>query len=66
MALLTFRESIRNRVLHALIAASLAACCLSYLFSYVSGGDNDVLRHKKVVLDLSLTAITVLGTLAVQ
>ncbi|RMG12541.1 MAG: ABC transporter permease [Planctomycetota bacterium] len=62
---LAFRESARNRVLHALVAATLLACGSSYLFSYVSGGDGDPLRHRKVVLDLSLTAITVLGTLAV-
>lgn len=62
---LTFRESARNRILHALVFATLVACAGSYLFSYAAGADNEVLRHRKVVLDLSLSAISLLGTIAV-
>lgn len=65
VASLSFRESARSRVLHALVAASLVAFGSAYLFSYVSGGDNDVLRHRKVLLDLSLSSISILGTFAV-
>jgi ABC-type transport system involved in multi-copper enzyme maturation permease subunit len=65
VASLAFRESARSRVLHALVASSLLAFVSAYLFSYVSGGDADMVRHRKVFLDLSLSAITLLGTFAV-
>jgi ABC-type transport system involved in multi-copper enzyme maturation permease subunit len=65
VAALAFKESSRHRVLHALVFATLLACGASYLIAYVSGGDYDVLRQRKVVLDLSLSAITLIGTMAV-
>ena len=64
VASLAFRESARNRVLHALIGATLFAVGLSFLVSYVSGGDSEILRKEKIVQDLSLSAIGFLGTVA--
>ncbi len=65
VASLALRESARSRVLHALIGASLLAFGCSYIFSLVSGGDADLVRHQKIMLDLSLSSITLLGTIAV-
>lgn len=59
---LAFREAARNRVLHALVAATLAVSLTSLLFAWVSG--DDPLRQRKVVADLSLSAIALLGTIA--
>jgi ABC-type transport system involved in multi-copper enzyme maturation permease subunit len=59
---LAFRESARNRVLHALVAATLLVAGISNVFAWVSG--DDPARQLKVVADLSLSAITLLGTLA--
>lgn len=61
---LAFRESARSRVLHALIAAMVLAVGVAYLFAWIAGGDADQFRQSKVVLDLSLSAIVILGTLA--
>ena len=47
------------------VLATLVACGASYLFAYVSGGDHEAVRHRKVVLDLSLSSISLLGTIAV-
>lgn len=59
---LAFRESLRNRVLHALIGAMVLLAGVSHLFAWVSGDDPE--RRLKVVADLSLSSIVVLGTLA--
>jgi Cu-processing system permease protein len=59
---LAFRESLRNRVLHALIAAMVVMAGVSHIFAYVSG--DEPARRLKVVADLSLSAIVLLGTLA--
>jgi ABC-type transport system involved in multi-copper enzyme maturation permease subunit len=64
VATLAFRESARNRVLHALVLAMLVVAGASYLLAWVSGGDCDVVRRHKIVADLSLSAITLLGTIA--
>lgn len=64
VASLAFRESARNRVLHALVVAMLVVAGISYLFSWVSGGDIDPDRGHKIVADLSLSAMTLLGTIA--
>lgn len=63
VASLAFRESARNRVLHALLLALVAACGISFLFAWASGGDGTV-RETKIVGDLSLSALTLLGTVA--
>lgn len=59
---LAFRESARNRVLHALVGATLLVAAISNVFAWVSG--DDPVRQLKVVADLSLSAIALLGTLA--
>ena len=59
---LAFRESARNRVLHALVAATLVAAATSHVFAYVSG--DEIVRQHKVIADMSLSAIALLGTLA--
>ncbi len=62
VAALAFRESARNRVLHALVAATLLMAGASHVFAWVSG--DDPVRRLKVVADLSLSAIALLGTVA--
>lgn len=62
VASLAFRESARNRVLHALVAATMLAATASLLVAWVSGDDPD--RRAKVVADLSMSAIVLLGTIA--
>lgn len=62
VARLAFRESARNRVLHALVGATLAAAAASFLFAWVAGDEQ--VRTNKIVADLSLSAIVVLGTIA--
>jgi Cu-processing system permease protein len=62
VARLAFRESARNRVLHALVGATLAAAAASFLFAWVAGDEQT--RTNKIVADLSLSAIVVLGTIA--
>lgn len=59
---LAFRESARNRVLHALVGATLLVAGISNIFAWVSG--DDPVRQLKIVADLSLTAIALLGTIA--
>lgn len=63
VASLAFRESARNRVLHALLLALVAACGISFLFAWAAGGDGTP-RPTKIVGDLSLSALTLLGTVA--
>lgn len=62
VARLAFRESRRSRVLHALLIALILATGLSHVVAWVSGDDPD--RRLKIVADLSLSAIVVLGTIA--
>lgn len=62
VAALAFRESARNRVLHALVGATLLTAGASHVFAWVSG--DDPARQVKVVADLSLSAIALLGTVA--
>lgn len=62
VARLAFRESARNRVLHALLAAVLLVTLVAHVFAWVSG--DEPVRRLKVVADLSLTGIALLGTLA--
>lgn len=57
----TFRESVRNRILHALVGATVAISGLSYVFAWVSG--DEPVRRAKVIADVSLSAIALLGTL---
>lgn len=57
----SFRESARNRVLHALLAAMLLASGSAHVLAWVSG--DDPLRRTKVVADLSLSALVLLGSL---
>lgn len=64
VASLAFRESARNRVLHALVGATLLAALCSLVFAWVAGGDADEARKLKIVADLSLSAISLLGTVA--
>ncbi|MGE0712799.1 MAG: ABC transporter permease [Planctomycetota bacterium] len=64
VASLSFRESARNRVLHALIGTMVFVCGLAYLYAWVAGGDTDPARLHKVVGDLSLSALVLLGTVA--
>ncbi|MCO5166506.1 MAG: ABC transporter permease [Planctomycetes bacterium] len=59
---LAFRESARNRVLHALVGATLLMAGVSVVFAWVSG--DEPTRQLKVVADLSLSAIALLGTIA--
>lgn len=63
VASLAFRESARNRVLHALLFALVAACGLSFLFAWASGSEQTD-RLPKIVGDLSLSALVLLGTIA--
>lgn len=62
VARLAFRESARNRVLHALLGAMLLVVVVAHVFAWVSG--DEPARRLKVVTDLSLTGIALLGTLA--
>lgn len=64
VASLAFRESARNRVLHALIFALAAACGISFVFAWAAGGDQDPPRQVKIVGDISLSALVLLGTVA--
>lgn len=59
---LAFRESARNRVLHALVGATLLMAGASHIFAWVSG--DDPTRRLKIVSDLSLSSIALLGTIA--
>ena len=64
VASLAFRESARNRVLHALIFALAAACGISFVFAWAAGGDSDPARQVKIVGDVSFSALALLGTIA--
>jgi hypothetical protein len=57
----TFRESVRNRVLHALVGATVALSALSYVLAWVSGDEPS--RRARVIADVSLSAIALLGAL---
>jgi ABC-type transport system involved in multi-copper enzyme maturation permease subunit len=59
---LAFRESARSRVLHALVVATVLAAGASHVVAWVSG--DDPARRLKVIADLSLSAIALLGTIA--
>jgi ABC-type transport system involved in multi-copper enzyme maturation permease subunit len=62
VARLAFRESARNRVLHALLGAMLLVTLVAHVFAWVSG--DEPTRRLKVIADLSLTAIGLLGAVA--
>lgn len=62
VAALAFRESARNRVLHALLAAMLLAAFVSHVLAWVTG--DDPIRRTKVIADLCLSALVLLGSLA--
>lgn len=64
VASLAFRESARNRVLHALLVAMVLAIGVSYTIAFVAGGDVDALRRYELLVSLNLTAISLLGTVA--
>jgi Cu-processing system permease protein len=57
----TVRESLRNRIVYALLGATALVMCLSLLLGWVTVEDQDKLR---VVTNLSLSAIVVFGTIA--
>lgn len=57
-----FLESARHRVLHALLAAMLLLSVCAHVLAWVSG--DDPVRQTKVVADLSLSALALLGSLA--
>jgi ABC-type transport system involved in multi-copper enzyme maturation permease subunit len=57
-----FRESARHRVLHALLAAMLLLSLGAHVLAWVSG--DDPVRRTKVVADLSLSGLALLGSLA--
>lgn len=59
---LAFRESARNRVLHALVGATLLMAGVSLVFAWASG--DDLVRRLKIVADLSLSSVAILGTIA--
>lgn len=58
----TFRESIRNRILHALVGATLALSGLSYVLAWISG--DEAARRARVITDVSLSGIALLGALS--
>lgn len=62
VARLAFREASRSRLLHALVGATVFAALVSLVLAYGVGDDPE--RHRKVVCDLSLSAIALLGTIA--
>ncbi len=64
VASLAFRESSRNRVLHALVGAMLLVGGVSYVIAWAAGGDADPVQRFKLVADIQLTALVLLGTLA--
>jgi Cu-processing system permease protein len=64
VAALAFRESARNRVLHALVGVMFLVCGLSFVFAWVAGGDVDPVRQVKIVGDLGLSGLVVMGTVA--
>lgn len=59
---LAFREAARNRVLHALVVSTVVVALTSHVFAWVSG--DDPTRRLKIVADLSLSAIALMGTIA--
>jgi ABC-2 type transport system permease protein len=59
---LAFRESARNRVLHALLASMVIAAGVSHVFAWVSGDDLE--RRVPVVANLCFLAINLLGVVA--
>ncbi|MBI3725067.1 ABC transporter permease subunit [bacterium] len=60
----TFKESARNRVLYALVGATIFVSGLSYVLVAVSGvEDADPSRKLRIVADVSLSAIALLGSL---
>jgi ABC-type transport system involved in multi-copper enzyme maturation permease subunit len=61
----TFKESARNRILYAIVGATLAACGLGYVLAAISAGDDptSMPRRLRIIANTSLSAISLLGTL---
>lgn len=61
----TFKESARNRVLYALVGATLLISGMSWVLAAVSATQDETgtLRRLQIVADVSLSAIALLGAL---
>ncbi len=61
----TFKESARNRVLYAIVGATLAVCGLSFVLASVSTGDDVTAmpRRLRIIANTSLSGIELLGSL---
>jgi Cu-processing system permease protein len=61
----TFKESARNRILHAIVGATILVCGLSYVLAAVSTGDDVTAlpRRLRIIANTSLSAIALLGAL---
>ncbi|MEZ0230213.1 MAG: ABC transporter permease [Planctomycetota bacterium] len=61
----TFKESARNRILYAIVGATILVCGLSYVLAAVSTGDDvtSVPRRLRIIANTSLSAIALLGAL---
>ncbi len=61
----TFKESARNRILYAIVGATIFFCGLSWVLASVSTGDDVTAmpRRLKIIADASLSAISLLGSL---
>lgn len=61
----TFKESARNRILYAIVGATIFVCGLSYVLAAVSTGDDATAlpRRLRIIADTSLSAIALLGAL---
>lgn len=61
----TFKESARNRILYAIVGATLAVCALSFVLASVSTGDDTTAlpRRLRIIANTSLSAISLLGAL---
>jgi ABC-type Na+ efflux pump permease subunit len=61
----TFKESARNRVLYAIVGATIFICGASYVLAAVSAGDDPtgLPRRLRIITDVSFSAIALLGSL---
>lgn len=61
----TFKESARNRILYAIVGATIFVCGLSYVLAAVSTGDDitSLPRRLRIIANTSLSAISLLGAL---
>jgi Cu-processing system permease protein len=61
----TFKESARNRILYAIVGATIFVCGLSYVLAAVSTGDDvtSMPRRLRIIANTSLSAIALLGAL---